>query len=243
MNLVMCGRTRLSVPPSDLAEVFEASLGPSTMSGVNAEDGLSPLDALNLNCAPTDPILVVRKSREGDTRELAVMRWGLVPFFVHDFRDSKPLINARVETVATSRAFRDAFKKRRCLILADGFYEWRAKEGAKKKTPYAIRRPSGAPFAMAGIWDRWKGVVKGRHERIETCAIITCPPAESVAMLHDRMPIAIEKSDYSAWLDPASDPVVLKDILARRVDDWVVGEVERMPDSSVVKKKQQLSLL
>ncbi len=228
----MCGRTRLSVPPSDLADVFEASLGPSAAPDVN------PLDALNLNCAPTDPILVVRRSREGDTRELVVMRWGLVPFFVHDFRDSKPLINARVETVATNRAFRDSFKKRRCLILADGFYEWHAKVGAKKKTPYAMKRPSGAPFAMAGIWDRWKGTVKGRPERIETCAIVTAPPAESVAMLHDRMPIAIEKSDYAAWLDPASDPVLLKDILARPVTDWIVSEVERMPDSSVVAAKK-----
>jgi putative SOS response-associated peptidase YedK len=222
----MCGRTRLAVPPSDLADVFEATLSPEAAAHAD--------EAVNLNCAPTDPILVVRRARDSDTRELVVMRWGLVPFYVHDFRDSKPLINARVETVATNRAFRDSFKKRRCLILADGFYEWHAKQGAKKKSPYAIKRPSGEPFAMAGIWDRHPPT------RIETCAILTCPPTEAVAALHDRMPVAIEKSDHGAWLDPATDALALRDILARRVGDWVVTAIDRVPDSSIVKSQMKL---
>ncbi len=229
----MCGRTRLSVPPSDLADVFEAPLAPIP-ANVNA-DG-----ALNLNCAPTDPILVVRRARDSDMRELVLMRWGLVPFFVDEYRDAKPLINARVETVATSRAFRDSFKKRRCLILADGFYEWRAQEGTKKKVPHVIQRPGGVAFGMAGIWDRWRGKIRGREERIETCSIITCPPSATVATIHDRMPIALEKKDHAAWLDPATDALALRDILARPVSDWIITPVERMPDSSV--KKAQLKL-
>jgi len=236
----MCGRTRLSVPPSDLAETFLAGAQPSAREALDTRADL--MEALNLNCAPTDPILVVRRVKDSETREVVAMRWGLVPFYVHDFRDAKPLINARVETVATSRAFRDAFKKRRCLVLADGFYEWHAKKGAKKKTPYVIRRPGGAPFAMAGLWDRWKGTIKNHPERIETCTVITCPASDAVAALHDRMPIALEKSDYAAWLDPASDPIVLRDVLARCVKDWEIAEVERMPESSVVAKKAQMKL-
>lgn len=229
----MCGRTRLSVPPSDLADVFEAPLAPIP---ANADVDR----ALNLNCAPTDPILVVRMGRDSEMRELVVMRWGLVPFWVPEFRDAKPLINARVETVAVSRAFRESFKKRRCLILADGFYEWRAQTGVKKKIPHVIQRPGGAPFAMAGLRDRWKGKIKGQPERIETCTIITCPPSAAVATVHDRMPIAIEKSDHAKWLDPKTDPLALRDILERRVKDWVVTPIDRVPDSSM--KKPQLPL-
>ena len=236
----MCGRTRLSVPPSDLAEVFDAVVS-SRDQAWSREDPFSA--AQNLNCAPTDPILVVRRAKDSDVRELVLMRWGLVPFYVHDYRDARPLINARVETVATSRAFRDSFKKRRCLVLADGFYEWRAQEGAKKKIPHVIQRPGGVPFAMAGIWDRWRGKIKGREERIETCSILTCPPSPSLATIHDRMPIALEKADYAAWLDPATDELALRDILARPVSDWTITRVDRMPDSSVKKAAAQMSLL
>ncbi len=215
----MCGRTRLSVPPGDLADVFEAPLAPSVP---NADD------ALNLNCAPTDPILVVRRARDSDHRELVLMRWGLVPFYVHDFRDAKPLINARVETVATSRAFRDSFKKRRCLVLADGFYEWRH-EG-KKKLPHLVQRRDKRVFGMAGVWDRWKGERHGKIERVETCAVITRDPSAAVAAVHDRMPVALEEQDHTAWLDPSTEIPELKSILDRSISDWVVTPIERMPD-------------
>lgn len=226
----MCGRTRLSVPPSDLADVFEAPLAPTVP---NADD------ALNLNCAPTDPVLVVRRARESDHRELVLMKWGLIPFYVHDPRDAKPLINARVETVATNRAFRESFKKRRCLVLADGFYEWRH-EG-KKKIPHVVQRPDKRVFGMAGVWDRWKGERRGKIERIETCAVITRDPSAAVAAVHDRMPVAIEEKDHDAWLDPSTEMPVLHEILQRSITDWVVTPIERMPDSSM-KQKLQMGL-
>jgi putative SOS response-associated peptidase YedK len=213
----VCGRTRLDVPPSELAEAFD--VGPAGAAAVDPEQ------VRNLNCAPTDPVLVVRRARDSDARELVVMRWGLVPFWAHDFHDQKPLINARVETVSTSRAFRDSFHKRRCLVLADGFYEWRH-EG-KKKLPHVVRRPDGAPFGMAGIWDRWKGP---RGERIETCAVITRDPSDAVAAVHDRMPLALHRADHAAWLDPTTDDAALHAILDRAVMDWVVTPVDRMPD-------------
>ena len=228
----MCGRTRLSVPPGDLADVFEAPLVPQSPFGAD------PNTAVNLNCAPTDPILVVRRANDSDLRELVAMRWGLVPFYVPDFRDCKPMINARVETVATNRAFRDSFKKRRCLVLADGFYEWRH-EG-KKKLPHVIQRADRKPFGLAGIWDRWKGVLHGKQERIETCAVITRTPTTEVAAVHDRMPLVIDTKDHDAWLDPKTDLATLHDILDHRyVKDWIVTPIDTMPESS---RKRQMPL-
>ena len=221
----MCGRTRLEVPPYDLADAFGAELAPGPVD---------PSATTNLNCAPTDPVLVIRRRRDSEVRELLAMRWGLVPFYVREFRDGKPLFNARVETVATSRAFRDSFKRRRCLVLADGFYEWRH-EG-KKKLPHVIQRPDHAPFGFAGIWDRWKGE---RGERIETCAILTRDPSAEVAAVHDRMPLALERADHAAWLDPATAEDALQSILARAVVDWVVTPIERVPDPPT---KKQLAL-
>lgn len=229
----MCGRTRLAVPPSDLADVFEASLPNASVTGASA----SVDDALNLNCAPTNPILVVRRARDSEERELVLMRWGLVPFYVHDFRDAKPLINARVETVATSRAFRDSFKKRRCLVLADGFYEWQLQ--GKKKLPHLVERPDHAPFGMAGLWDRWKGSRGGPPISIETCTIITRAPSDEVAQVHDCMPVALDKRDHAAWLDPRTEQPALHDILDRAIVDWVVTPITRVPDSS---RKKQLGL-
>ncbi len=234
----MCGRTRLSVPPSDLADAFDVAL---PMSASTASSALLD-DAVNLNCAPTDPILVVRRARDSDVRELVLMRWGLVPFYVH-FRDAKPLINARVETVATSRAFRTAFRKRRCLVLADGFYEWQ--HDGKRKLPHLIQRPDRAPFGLAGLWDRWKGSStaaarnSGVIERIETCTIITRDPSVEVAAVHDRMPVALEKRDHAAWLDPATELAKLHDILDHAIVDWVVTPIDTMPESA---RKKQLAL-
>jgi putative SOS response-associated peptidase YedK len=223
----MCGRTRLAVPPSDLADTFDAVL----------PQPIDPSTVVNLNCAPTDPILVVRRARDSETRELVVMRWCLIPFYVHDWRDAKPLINARVETVATSRAFRDSFKKRRCLVLADGFYEWRH-EG-KKKLPHRVTRPDGKPFGMAGIWDRWKGTVAGKEQRIESCAVLTRDPSEALAAVHDRMPLALDAADHAAWLDPRTDDAKLAEILNHPILDWVVTPIERVPDPPW---KKQMSL-
>ena len=219
----------MSVPTEDLEKVFGAVLSPTPL--------VNPNDAQNLNLAPTDPILIVRRARDSDARELVAVRWGLVPFYVHDFRDCKPMINARVETVATSRAFRASFKKRRCLVLADGFYEWRPDDrNAKKKLPFLIQRPDHEPFGMAGLWDRWKGKA---GERIETCTVITRTPSAEVATVHDRMPLVLPTADYDAWLDPATEEPILHDILDRALLDWTVTSIDRVPDSS---RKKQLAL-
>ena len=221
----MCGRTRLAVPPYDLADAFDVDPAQAAV--------VDPTRVVNLNCAPTDPILVVRAKREGEGRELAVMRWGLVPFYVRDPRDAKPLINARVETVATSRAFRDSYKKRRCLVVADGFYEWR--RDGKKKLPHVIQRRDGKPFGFAAVWDRWKDA----DRRVESCAILTRAPSADVAAVHDRMPVALDKADHAIWLDPSAGDAALEAVLERAVTDWIVAPIERMPDPP---GKRQLAL-
>jgi putative SOS response-associated peptidase YedK len=113
-------------------------------------------------------------------------------------------------------------------VLADGFYEWRH-EG-KKKLPHRVERPDGKPFGMAGIWDRWKGVVNGKEARVESCAIITRDPSEAVAAVHDRMPLALDRADHAAWLDADTDEAELHEILKRPIMDWTVTPIDRVPD-------------
>jgi putative SOS response-associated peptidase YedK len=215
----MCGRARLAVPPEDLAEAFDAVLP-------------APIDAsANLNIAPTDSVLVLRMNKTGE-REIVPMRWGLVPFYEQDFDHAKPLINARVESAATRPAFREAFKHKRCLVLADGFYEWKHEHpaGSKKvrKRPYVLQRPRQAPFAMAGLWQRWHG--KDGRVR-ESCTVITRDATPPVDALHDRMPVILEGADIAAWLDPAADPVGAQHVLDHAVTEgWVATPLDRVPD-------------
>jgi len=215
----MCGRARLAVPPEDLAEAFDAVLP-------------SPIDVTaNLNIAPTDSMLVLRCTKGGE-REIVPMRWGLVPFYEQDFKHAKPLINARVETAATRPAFREAFKHKRCLVLADGFYEWKHERapGSKKvrKVPHVLQRPDKAAFAMAGLWQRWHG--KDGTVR-ETCTVITRDATPPIDALHDRMPVVLEGEDIAAWLDPSADAVVAQHVLDHAVTkDWVATPLDRVPD-------------
>ena len=133
--------------------------------------------------------------------------WGLVPRWA---KEPKGLINARAETVAEKPSFRDSFRRRRCLVPADGFYEWRA-AGQRRKQPYAIRFAGDELLAFAGIWDRWLGA---SGEELVTCALLTCPPNEAVARLHHRMPVVLPGEEAMAtWLDPEADPAVLRSLL------------------------------
>ena len=150
------------------------------------------------NIAPSQPVLAVRTSPAAGRREFAMPRWGLVPAWARDATIGNRLINARAETVSEKPAFRRAFRERRCLIPADGFYEWK-KEGAGKR-PFYVRRRDGAPFAFAGIWERWEGT---GGEAVETCAILTTEPNELLAPLHDRMPLIVPPEEYGRWLDPS----------------------------------------
>lgn len=196
----MCARFTLSAPLHRIADLFDLDL---------------LLDVLpRFNVAPTQQVLTVRDSPEG-TPEYAKMRWGLVPSWASDLAIGNKLLNARSETVGEKPSFRDAFRKRRCLIVADGFYEWKTEN--KKKQPYHIHFPDRGPFAFAGIWEKWhdqKGAV------IETCSILTTSANGLLRPLHDRMPVILAKKDFARWLDPQTRKTEeLADLFAPLPDD------------------------
>lgn len=148
------------------------------------------------NVAPSQSVAVVRQIADSSARQLAFLKWGLVPSWADDPKIGYRMINARSETVATKPAFRSALKKRRCLIPADGFYEWQ-KQG-KAKQPFHFSMRTGEPFAFAGLWEHWH---KGDHT-IESCTILTTEANELVAPVHDRMPVILPPTVYDQWLDP-----------------------------------------
>ena len=170
------------------------------------------------NVAPTDPVLAVRLDEQGQ-REPGILRWGLIPHHADPETFDRLLINARAETVAEAPAFRDAFRTDRCLILADGFYEWRAEETGKK--PVWITRPSREPFAFAGLW---AAASRQDGSSIHSCAIVTCSPGEVVSPIHDRMPVILDHGGEAAWLDRAASPEELQDLLVPTYE-LVVTEV------------------
>ncbi len=187
----MCGRYLLTSPVDALRQLFLFEQRPNLMP--------------RYNIAPTQDVPVVRLTRagpksDGSGRELIMARWGLVPFWADDLKIGNRLINARRETVATMRPFREAYARRRCLVPADGFFEWR-KEG-KARQPFLIRRKDGSPFAFAGLWERWKNPADGSIVR--SCTIVTCPANALVAPIHDRMPVILAPEDHARWLDPAA---------------------------------------
>jgi putative SOS response-associated peptidase YedK len=149
------------------------------------------------NIAPTQDVPIVRLTRERDARELILVRWGLVPYWAEDIAIGNRLINARAESIERAPAFREAYRRRRCLVPADGFFEWK-KEG-KARHPLLVRRRGGASFAFAGLWERWK---QPDGSVLRSCTIITCPPNELVAPVHDRMPVILDPVDFERWLDP-----------------------------------------
>ena len=170
------------------------------------------------NVAPTDPVLAVRLNGAGE-REPGILRWGLIPHYSDPDGFDRLLINARAETVAEAPAFRDAFETHRCLILADGFYEWRAEETGKK--PVWITRPDREPFAFAGLWDAAR---RADGSVVHSCAIVTCEPGEVVAPIHDRMPVILTRDGEAGWLDPQAAPADLLELLLP-TDELVVTEV------------------
>jgi putative SOS response-associated peptidase YedK len=170
------------------------------------------------NIAPTDPVLAIRVDERGE-RDMGILRWGLIPHYTDPDAFDRPLINARAETVAEAPAFRDAFATHRCLILADGFYEWRETETGKR--PVWITRPGREPFAFAGLWGRTR---RGDGSSVHSCAIVTCPPGEVVAPIHDRMPVILPEEAESRWLRPDAAEGELLDLLVP-TDELEVTEV------------------
>ncbi len=178
----MCGRFAFYSPSEATAALF----------GVTGAADLKP----RYNIAPTQMIAAVRVSAQ-ETRELAMLRWGLVPSWAKDSSIGNRMINARAETVAEKPSFRAAYRKRRCLVLADGFYEWRKE--ASGKTPYYISLASGAPFAFAGLWEDWHA--KDSDESVQSTTIITTAANKFMSKLHDRMPVVLEQDAGDRWLD------------------------------------------
>ena len=187
----MCGRFAFHSPRETVAQLF--ALG----------DRLPELPA-RWNIAPGTDIPVVRIASDG-ARELVSLRWGLVPSWSKDRSIGQRLVNARAETLSEKPAFRTAFRRRRCLVPADGYYEWRIVAGGKQ--PYFVHAASGRTFAMAGLWEHWVDPADGKP--VDTCVIVTRAAAGLVSEIHTRMPIIVPEDAYAAWLDPNSDPAAL----------------------------------
>ena len=179
----MCGRYRLSRRKQIVEQHFDAT---------GDEDWIP-----RYNIAPTQPVPVIRQHPKEPRRDLSLLRWGLIPSWAKDASAAERTINARSETAATLPAFRDALKLRRCLIPADGFYEWQ-RRGATKQ-PFCFEVNGGELFAFAGLWDRWKDA---NGQWIRSCSILTTAPNAVTSSVHDRMPVILHQSDYDLWLDP-----------------------------------------
>jgi putative SOS response-associated peptidase YedK len=217
----MCGRFTQRTPAAQVIEHF-ALREPTERQLVFLEP--------RYNVAPTQDVAAVRQTPESNGRELVPLRWGLIPSWSKDPRKGPPLINARGESIATKPAFRAAVRRRRCLIVADGFYEWHRLDGgsnkqASKKQPYYIHRPDSEPFAFAGLWETWFGGDSGGGPTIESCTIITTHANPMMSRLHDRMPVILSRSDYDLWLDPlVQDPAAVDHLIAPCDDNELVAD-------------------
>jgi putative SOS response-associated peptidase YedK len=212
----MCGRYTLSVPLSNLIDTFEVAL---------PEFDYVP----RYNIAPTQEVPVVAQDDQG--RRMGLLRWGLVPFWAKDPGIGSRLINARSETVASKPAFRSAFSRRRCLVPADGFFEWKKEGGSgggkPSKIPYWIHLEAAHPMAFAGLWERWEG--EGEAP-LHTFTILTTEAHDSIRPIHSRMPVILPRKSWDAWLGSEAGSEALQDLLvpyreepllAHPVSTWV----------------------
>lgn len=210
----MCGRFTLTVDPADLQDLFGLSEPP-------------PHDLVpRYNIAPSQPVAVIANA---DQRKLELFKWGLIPSWAKDSKIGYRLINARAETLAEKPSFRTALKRRRCLILADGFYEW--KKDGKNKTPMYIQLNDGTPFAFAGLWETWKGP---DDTLIKSCTIITTDANALLKEIHDRMPVILPDKAWPLWLTPEELPAektlpLLKPFAASRMKAVAVSALVNNP--------------
>lgn len=198
VNGAMCSRYKLITPTGVIVADF------------NIRAGRPNLEA-RYNIAPTQAAPVVRRTPSG--RQLALLRWGLIPSWAKDSKFAASTINARAETVAEKPAFREALKSRRCLVIADGFYEWKTETGGKQ--PYLFARKDDRPMAFAGLWERWeKGPRENEPGPIESFTIIVTSSNDLVRTVHDRMPVILDPADFDAWLDAERhEPAQVLDLL------------------------------
>ena len=211
----MCGRYGRRADKQRIAEWMQTH-----NTDVFDDSYLAP----SYNVAPQSFQPVVRLNRESGQRELAIMRWGLVPYWAKDAKVAFSTINAKAETITTSPAYREAMKRRRCLVPADWFYEWQ-KIDAKTKQPYAIGLKDDSIFAFAGLWERWKDKTSG--QALETYTVITTDPNELMEPIHNRMPVILAPKDYERWLQPGESSLLPVDLLrpypAKEMNAWKVS--------------------
>jgi putative SOS response-associated peptidase YedK len=182
---IMCGRTALTAKAEDLRDAL----------GLDETPSLVP----RYNVPPSDRVAVLRGPTGSPHRRLELVRWGLIPAWAKDTKIGHKLALARAESIANTGAFREALRRRRCLIIVDGFFEWQ-RAGKRPSQPFFVRRPDRAPFALAGVWERWLGK---DGEVLDSCAIVTQPARPPVDAIHDRMPLVLEREAWDHWLDPA----------------------------------------
>jgi len=199
----MCGRFALKAPPRSIQEHFNLS----------EQVDLSP----RYNIAPSQKIAVVRQLPGKNSRRLDMLHWGLIPGWAKDMKIGYKMINARAETLAQKPSFRAAFKKHRCLIAADGFYEW--KHAGKAKQPFYFHLKTGAVFGFAGLWESWNDP---EGSIVESCTIITTAANELIRKIHDRMPVILPPQKYDAWLQDTTSAAALQRILI----PYPAGEME-----------------
>jgi putative SOS response-associated peptidase YedK len=210
----MCGRFTLRTPTPVLVRTFRLHAAPE----------LTP----RYNIAPTQQVAVVRHRSDSTSRELVPMHWGLIPSWAKDPSIGGRLINARCETAATKPSFRAAFRRRRCLIAADGYYEW--KKVGRQKQPYYIRLRDERPFGMAGLWEAWRG--SGESDpALLSCTVLTTDANSLTRDLHDRMPVILPEHDWDLWLDSTcEDPAEVAPLLG----PYDSGEMQLQPVSRYV---------
>lgn len=208
----MCGRFTLTADPNDLREAFP---------WVNIPEGIGP----RYNIAPSQPVAVIPNDGKN---QLDFFLWGLIPSWAKDPAIGNRMINARAETLSEKPSFRAAFRRRRCLIPASGFFEWKQEPGRKTKTPMYIQLKTGKPFALAGLWERWDAP---DGSTIFSCTIVTTQPNELMQDIHNRMPVILPSQAYSLWLDPAEPPAQK---LTELLKPYPAGEMTAYPVSTLV---------
>ncbi|NJL45681.1 MAG: SOS response-associated peptidase [Leptolyngbyaceae cyanobacterium SM2_3_12] len=215
----MCGRFSLNKTGEDLAQAFSLQTIPPVVP--------------RYNIAPTQPVATVIATPEAPEPHFQLLRWGLIPSWAKDPIIGNRLINARAETVSEKPSFRAAFKRRRCLVLADGFYEWQRQADRKAKQPYYFFLQGHRPFAFAGLWEHWTDSASGAE--LQTCIILTTTANDRIEPIHDRMPVILPPEDYDPWLDPNYDePQVLQSMLR----PYEADAMDYYPVSTVVNKPQ-----